>query len=120
MHLIYDSIFTASKIPYKLVLAILERHGMPVSSGNSNLNLMVPPFQLTSLLHDIYFACEKLGHFTKTQNYQLDTATALLANFFWNIYDPYVLPVLFICVSVFLSYCFAGNVGTPFHYWRSR
>ncbi|XP_023170080.1 dystrotelin isoform X2 [Drosophila hydei] len=83
-----QKIFHTSKIPYKLVLAILERHGMPVSSGNSNLNLMVPPFQLTSLLHDIYFACEKLGHFTKTQNYQLDTATALLANFFWNIYDP--------------------------------
>ncbi|KAM8720086.1 hypothetical protein ACLKA7_006180 [Drosophila subpalustris] len=84
-----QKIFHTSKIPYKLVLAILERHGMPASSGNCNLNLMVPPFQLTSLLHDIYFACEKLGHFTKTPNYQLDTATGLLANFFWNIYDPH-------------------------------
>ncbi|XP_017155141.1 dystrotelin [Drosophila miranda] len=82
-----QKIFHTSKIPYKLVLAILERHGMPASSG-SNLNLMVPPFQLTSLLHDIYFACEKLGHFTKTSSYTLETATALLANFFWNIYDP--------------------------------
>ncbi|EDV91646.1 dystrophin isoform X2 [Drosophila grimshawi] len=83
-----QKIFHTGKIPYKLVLAILERHGMPGSGGNCNLNLMVPPFQLTSLLHDIYFACEKLGHFTKTTNYQLETATALLANFFWNIYDP--------------------------------
>ncbi|XP_017964545.1 dystrophin, isoforms A/C/F/G/H [Drosophila navojoa] len=83
-----QKIFHTSKIPYKLVMAILQRHGMPVSSSNCNLNLMVPPFQLTSLLHDIYFACEKLGHFTKTQSYQLETATALLANFFWNIYDP--------------------------------
>ncbi|XP_030568673.1 dystrophin-1 [Drosophila novamexicana] len=83
-----QKIFHTSKIPYKLVLAILERHGMPVSSGNCNLNLMVPPFQLTSLLHDIYLACEKLGHFNKTQSYQLETATALLANFFWNVYDP--------------------------------
>ncbi|BFG02431.1 dystrophin [Drosophila madeirensis] len=82
-----QKIFHTSKIPYKLVLAILERHGMPASSGG-NLNLMVPPFQLTSLLHDIYFACEKLGHFTKTSSYTLETATALLANFFWNIYDP--------------------------------
>ncbi|XP_030382387.1 dystrotelin [Scaptodrosophila lebanonensis] len=81
-----QKIFHTSKIPYKLVLAILERHGMP--AGNGNLQLMVPPFQLTSLLHDIYFACEKLGHFSKACDYQLDTSTSLLANFFWNIYDP--------------------------------
>lgn len=50
--------------------------------------LMVPPFQLTSLLHDVYFACEKLGHFAQDSCYQLDRATGLLANFFWNVYDP--------------------------------
>ncbi|XP_060663681.1 dystrotelin [Drosophila nasuta] len=83
-----QKIFHTSKIPYKLVLAILERHGMNVTGGNCNVQLMVPPFQLTSLLHDIYFACEKLGHFSKTPNYQLDTASGILANFFWNIYDP--------------------------------
>ncbi|ALC49124.1 dah [Drosophila busckii] len=83
-----QKLFHTSKMHYKLVLAILERHGMPHSSGNCNLNLMVPPFQLTSLLHDIYFACEKLGHFSKNSSYQLETATTLLANFFWNVFDP--------------------------------
>jgi len=52
---------------------------------------MVPPFQLTSLLHDVYFACEKLGHFNQDADYQLDRVTGLLANFFWNVYDPWVI-----------------------------
>lgn len=75
----------AGKIPYKLVLAILDRHNL-----SGGLELMVPPFQLTSLLHDVYFACEKLGHFNQDANYKLDRATGLLANFFWNVYDPWV------------------------------
>ncbi|XP_017115123.1 dystrophin [Drosophila elegans] len=78
-----QKIFHSGKIPYKLVLAILERHNL-----SGGLELMVPPFQLTSLLHDVYFACEKLGHFNQDLNYQLDRATGLLANFLWNVYDP--------------------------------
>ncbi|XP_068158970.1 dystrotelin [Drosophila tropicalis] len=83
-----QKIFHTSKIPYKLILAILDRHGMSATTASMNLNLMVPPFQLTSLIHDIYFACEKLGHFSKNSSYQLERNTQLLANFFWNIYDP--------------------------------
>nr|ACN94064.1 discontinuous actin hexagon [Drosophila melanogaster] len=78
-----QKIFHTGKIPYKLVLAILDRHNL-----SGGLELMVPPFQLTSLLHDVYFACEKLGHFNQDANYKLDRATGLLANFFWNVYDP--------------------------------
>ncbi|XP_017037014.1 dystrophin [Drosophila kikkawai] len=78
-----QKVFHTGKIPYKLLLAILERHGM-----NGSWELMVPPFQLTSLLHDVYFACEKLGHFAQDSCYQLDRATGMLANFFWNVYDP--------------------------------
>ncbi|XP_061389377.1 dystrophin-1 [Musca vetustissima] len=76
-------VFT-NNIPYKLVLAVMDRHGM-----HDDVNLMVPPFQLTSLIHDIFFACEKLGHFTKVSAYSLESATAVLSNFFWNIFDPH-------------------------------
>ncbi|XP_037936767.1 dystrophin-like [Teleopsis dalmanni] len=76
-------LFTAN-IPYKLVLAVLERHGI----REAHSSLMVPPFQLTSLIRDIYFACEKLGHFTKFATYNLESATSVLSNYFWDIFDP--------------------------------
>lgn len=76
--------FIASDIPYKLILAVMDRHNIK----DGDMNLMVPPFQLTSLIHDIFYACEKLGHFTKVQSYSLESATAVLSNFFWNIFDP--------------------------------
>ncbi|KAH8387815.1 hypothetical protein KR093_009557, partial [Drosophila rubida] len=80
--------FHTCKLPYNLVLLILDRHGMNISGGNGNVQLMVPPFQLTSLLHDIYLAGEKMGHISKAANFQPETASGILANFFWNIYDP--------------------------------
>ncbi|XP_017001482.2 uncharacterized protein dah [Drosophila takahashii] len=81
-----QKIFHTGKIPYKLLLAILERHNL----NGGGLELMVPPFQLTSLLHDVYFASEKLGHFQQdSSSYQLERSTSLLANFFWNVYDPH-------------------------------
>uniref|UniRef100_A0A1B0FAD2 ZZ-type domain-containing protein n=1 Tax=Glossina morsitans morsitans TaxID=37546 RepID=A0A1B0FAD2_GLOMM len=74
----------ANNIPYKLILAVMDRHGIL----EGDVNLMVPPFQLTSLIHDIYYACDKLGHFNEILDYTLESATNLVANFFWNIYDP--------------------------------
>lgn len=71
-------------MPYKLVVAVLERHG--INDGDNNL--MIPPFQLTSLIHDVFYAAENLGNFTKTPDYTLESATAVLSNFFWNIFDP--------------------------------
>uniref|UniRef100_A0A1I8P1V8 ZZ-type domain-containing protein n=1 Tax=Stomoxys calcitrans TaxID=35570 RepID=A0A1I8P1V8_STOCA len=79
-----QKILFTNNIPYKLVLAVMDRHGIM-----DDVNLMVPPFQLTSLIHDIFFACEKLGHFTKMVSYGLESATAVLSNFFWNIFDPH-------------------------------
>ncbi|XP_075156849.1 discontinuous actin hexagon [Haematobia irritans] len=79
-----QKILYTNNIPYKLVMAVMDRHGIV-----DDVNLMVPPFQLTSLIHDIYFACEKMGHFSKSISYTLENATALLSNFFWNIFDPH-------------------------------
>jgi len=87
---------------------------------NGGLELMVPPFQLTSLLHDVYFACEKLGHFNQDADYQLDRVTGLLANFFWNVYDPWVILLpseSYVCNTLFLQ---LGNAGIPYPCWRSR
>uniref|UniRef100_A0A1A9WCB7 ZZ-type domain-containing protein n=1 Tax=Glossina brevipalpis TaxID=37001 RepID=A0A1A9WCB7_9MUSC len=80
-----QKVFFTNNVPYKLILAVMERHGIL----ECDVNLMVPPFQLTSLIHDIYYACEKLGHFSDILDYSLESATTLLANFFWNIYDPH-------------------------------
>ncbi|XP_055912262.1 dystrobrevin alpha [Eupeodes corollae] len=80
-----QKVFYTSSIPYKLILAVLERYNIT----QVDPNYMVPPFQLTSLIHDMYFACEKLGHFTKSVSYNLETATAVLSDFFWNIFDPH-------------------------------
>ncbi|XP_055840872.1 dystrobrevin alpha [Episyrphus balteatus] len=80
-----QKVFYTSSIPYKLILAVLERYNIT----HVDPNYMVPPFQLTSLIHDMYFACEKLGHFTKSVSYNLETATAVLSDFFWNIFDPH-------------------------------
>lgn len=80
-----QKVFYTSNIPYKLILAVLERYNL----NQIDPNYMVPPFQLTSLIHDMYFACEKLGHFTKSVSYNLETATAVLSDFFWNIFDPH-------------------------------
>ncbi|KAM7348870.1 discontinuous actin hexagon [Cochliomyia hominivorax] len=80
-----QKLFFTSNIPYKLILAVMDRHG--ISDGD--VNLMILPFQLTSLIHDVYYACEKLGHFSKLSTYTLESSTAVLSNFFWNIYDPH-------------------------------
>ncbi|KAI9588860.1 uncharacterized protein LOC119644724 [Glossina fuscipes] len=80
-----QKLFFTNNIPYKLILAVMDRHGIL----EGDVNLMVPPFQLTSLIHDIYYACDKLGHFNEILDYTLESATNLLSNFFWNIYDPH-------------------------------
>ncbi|XP_067637695.1 dystrophin isoform X2 [Eurosta solidaginis] len=51
-------------------------------------NFMVPPFQLTTFIHDLYYACDTLGYFSKATTYHIETATSVLATFFWNIFDP--------------------------------
>ncbi|XP_036346132.1 dystrophin-1-like [Rhagoletis pomonella] len=76
-------LFTAD-IPYKLVQALMDRYKIL----DVDANFMVPPFQLTTFIHDLYYACETLGHFSKSATYRIETATSVLATFFWNIFDP--------------------------------
>ncbi|XP_004525002.1 dystrophin-1 [Ceratitis capitata] len=73
-----------SYIPYKLVQALMDRYKIL----NVDANLMIPPFQLTTFIHDLYHACETLGHFSKSSTYNIETATSVLATFFWNLFDP--------------------------------
>nr|XP_014085389.1 dystrophin isoform X1 [Bactrocera oleae] len=73
-----------SNIPYKLVQALMGRyHILDVDA-----NFMVPPFQLTTFIHDLYYACETLGHFNTFTTYCIEKATSVLATFFWNLFDP--------------------------------
>ncbi|XP_053951061.1 dystrophin-1 [Anastrepha ludens] len=76
-------LFTAN-IPYKLVQVLMDRYKII----DVDANFMVPPFQLTTFIHDLYYACETLGHFSKSTTYRIETATSVLATFFWNIFDP--------------------------------
>lgn len=76
---------SAAFIPYKLILAVLERHNI----RDADANLMIPPFQLTSLLHDVYFASERFGFFKNMASLKLlKSTTIMLANLFWDIFDP--------------------------------
>lgn len=69
-------------------------------------------FQLTSLLHDIYFAADKCDYFAQSVDFNLDRCTAILANFFWSVFDPYVLNILsilcFFMVKSFVLYVIFG------------
>ncbi|XP_011198841.2 dystrophin-1 isoform X1 [Bactrocera dorsalis] len=73
-----------SNIPYKLVQALMGRYNIL----DVDANFMVPPFQLTTFIHDLYYACETLGHFNKSTTYRIEKATSVLATFFWNLFDP--------------------------------
>ncbi|XP_050329876.1 dystrophin isoform X2 [Bactrocera neohumeralis] len=73
-----------SNIPYKIVQALLGRYNIL----DVDANFMVPPFQLTTFIHDLYYACETLGHFNKSTTYRIEKATSVLATFFWNLFDP--------------------------------
>uniref|UniRef100_A0A1B0CB43 ZZ-type domain-containing protein n=2 Tax=Lutzomyia longipalpis TaxID=7200 RepID=A0A1B0CB43_LUTLO len=77
-------LFTHS-IPYHVVLSILERHHLGPSVDDAPV---IKPAQLTSLLHDIFYANDKLKCFTNEQNFDVEEATGLLANFLWNVFDP--------------------------------
>lgn len=76
---------TAVNIPYDICVAILEHHGFNHQTANSPA---IKPNQLTAILHDIYFAAEKCGHFAQSINFDLGRCSALLAGFLWAVFDP--------------------------------
>ncbi|XP_011193118.2 dystrophin [Zeugodacus cucurbitae] len=79
-----QNLLFTSNIPYKLVQALMGRYNIL----DVDANFMVPPFLLTTFIHDLYYACETLGHFNKSATYRIETATSVLATFFWNLFDP--------------------------------
>lgn len=79
--------FAAVNIPYSFVTSVLNHYGFNQSDNVPVLKA----FQLTSLLHDIYFAADKCDYFAQSVDFNLDRCTAILANFFWSVFDPYVL-----------------------------
>ncbi|GAB0091892.1 uncharacterized protein DMENIID0001_067980 [Sergentomyia squamirostris] len=73
-------------IPFHVVLSILERHQLGLIVDDSPV---IKPVQLTSVLHDIFYANEKLKCFVDEKGFDVEEATSLLANFLWNVFDPH-------------------------------
>lgn len=48
---------------------------------------VIRPTQLTALLHDIFYASDKMGMFQGQDNFDIDRAVGQLSNLFWNIFD---------------------------------
>lgn len=86
----FFQILLAVNIPYNLVISVLNHHGFAQYDHVPTLK----PTQLTALLHDIYYAAQKCDFFAQCADFHLERCTALLANFFWNIYDPWVAPYI--------------------------
>lgn len=80
------SLHSAVNIPYSLVSSVLNHHGF-IQCDNVPV---LKPSNLTALIHDTYFAASKCDLFKQSINFNLDRCTAMLANLFWNVYDPYV------------------------------
>lgn len=76
--------FSAVNIPYHICTAVLEQHGF----NQMDVGPTIKPAQLTAILHDIYSASEKCGHFSQSINFNLDNCKAMLATFFWAVFDP--------------------------------
>lgn len=82
----HSSLNAAVNIPYNLVSSVLSHHGF-IQCDNTPV---LKPSHLTSLIHDTYFAASKCDLFKQSVDFNLDRCTAMLANLFWNVYDPYV------------------------------
>jgi hypothetical protein len=48
---------------------------------------LIKPVQLTSLIHDIFYAAEKMGYYAEQPEFDLDHTCAMVANLFWNLFD---------------------------------
>jgi EF hand len=66
------------------VATIFQRHGFHQPDDCP----VIKPFQLTSLIHDIFFAAEKLGYYSDRSDFSLDHNCALVSTLLWNLFDP--------------------------------
>ncbi|XP_055389880.1 dystrobrevin alpha [Condylostylus longicornis] len=73
-----------SKLQFKVVLQILERHHLNTADDL----LPILPKQLVNLLREIFQESDKLGVFQESCDFDVETAAKVLANFFWNVFDP--------------------------------
>lgn len=48
---------------------------------------VIRPTQLTALIHDIFYASDKMGLLQGDENFDIDRVVGQLANLFWNIFD---------------------------------
>lgn len=72
--------FAAHCIPFQYAASIIDRH----KSGSSQ---SVNASELTSIVHDIYFAAEKAGLYLETVKFDLSSAISVLCNLLWNVFD---------------------------------
>lgn len=110
------SLCAAVNIPYNLVSSVLNHHGF-VQCDNVPV---LKPSHLTALIHDTYFAASKCDLFKQSVDFNLDRCTAMLANLFWNVYDPYVAQ--FSCCLFFPNEFPFASIEIEwhhFHCWNS-
>ncbi|XP_052900726.1 uncharacterized protein LOC128307049 [Anopheles moucheti] len=84
LHALQKALYT-SYIPFEMVHSILNRHQLHLIDSAPSIK----PSQLTSVVHDIYFAATRMGYFDElTACPNLDAVSAILASFFWAVFDP--------------------------------
>lgn len=112
IHFRFSLFAVAVNIPYNFVTSVLNHYGLNQCDNAPSLK----PTQLTSLLHDIYFAAEKCGQFSQSVDFNLERCTAMLTNLLWSIFDPYV----FVCAKwgqdvsfIFRFTCFRRHRTIP-------
>ena len=89
----YD-LLPAHTIPFNLVLSVMERHHQMIYDDNRVIKLE----NLSSLLHDVFYAADKLSLIPKepfqwqedsaTTPFDADSQSLLLTSFLATVFDP--------------------------------
>lgn len=70
----------SSRIPYQLILGILDRHRLQNSTS-------ITPAKMKQIVGDIYYAATKLGYFLESPTMD-ESQKYFLLNLIFNIFDP--------------------------------
>lgn len=77
-----QNILQTNRIPYQLVLGILDRHRMQNTSS-------LTPIKMKDVVFDVYYAAYRLGYFLEDDAVlDLEMCKYVLLNLVWNIFDP--------------------------------
>jgi hypothetical protein len=76
-------LFLAQNIPFDLVKQILKRHRLAETDDSPLLR----PTEVTALIHDIFFAAERMNLFVEFQEFDLKSAVSVVSNLIWNCFD---------------------------------